>query len=671
MGSALLSIGVRAMAASYAQMQTAGHNIANAGVEGYSRQRVNLATAQGQFTGVGFFGRGVNVVGVDRLQDAFLTREAAATRALSAMDSVRADRLAQLEQVFSSGETGIGHAISELFSSMSDMASRPADGATRQVVLARAEDLTLRFNDAGTRLAGLQTLVNQELAASVAEVNDLAASIAKINNDIAAVRGLGQAPNDLLDQRELLLSKLSEHVQISTIEADDGTIGVFMGGGQRLVLGNRAESMVLSTDAFDSTRSAVTIREGQGLRLVAAEALGGGRMAGLLKFQDEDLTRATTTFGQLARALAGAVNQQQQLGLNLQPPAGSVASQPLFGFGEASLERVQPASTNLRDASGDFVSDVSIEVTDPNQLRATEYELRGDPDNAGQWVLQRVPADGSAAMPVSDGTEVDGFIVRFNNGPVAGDRFRLQPVTAAASGMQRLLSDPLDLAAASPFVASTATANTGTARVDTLRMTRTPVDVQGTASISFDGPDPADASRMLYSWSLVDSGGGLLAAGSGTWTPGRPMPSPPDADINGFELELSGVPATGDVVTLAPTPYPALNNGNALALHRLSQLSLVGVTEQPDGSTIGGLSFTERYISALAEAGVRARGATTAAQISQARAADAEAARADQSGVNLDEEAARLIQFQQSYQAAAKVLQIAKQVFDNLLDITR
>ena len=668
--STLLSIGVRAMAASYAQMQTTSHNISNAGVEGYSRQRVDLATAQGQYTGVGFFGRGVNVVGVERLQDAFLTREAASTRSLSAMDAARAQRLSDLEAVFGSGETGIGHAMTQLFSAMSDLASRPADGATRQVVLSRAQDLVLRFNDAGGRIEGLQTLVNQEVASSVAEINALAASIAKVNGDIAAVRGLGQQPNDLLDERDRLISQLSEHVKVSTLEADDGTVGVFMGGGQRLVLGSQAESLAVASDLFDNVRSGIALREGDSLRPLDAQSLGGGRLSGLLQFQGEDLVAARTTFGQLARALAGAVNDQQELGLNLQPPAGSVASRPLFGFIDATLERVMPASTNERDALGNFTSDVSIEVTDPSRLRATEYELRGDPDNPGQWILRRVPEDGSVAVSVADGDEIDGFIVHFNSGPAAGERFLLQPVSSAASGLQRLLSDPLDLAAASPFVASTAGSNTGTAQAGALRMVNTPTDGTATTTITITGADPLDPSRMLYTWDLVDSGGASIGSGSGTWTPGSPIPTPPDSDINGFELDLSGVPAAGDVITLAPTPFPAANNGNALSLHRLGELALVGLTELADGTTTGGLSFTERYVAALADIGVRTRGAETAATISAARAADAEAARADRAGVNLDEEAARLIQFQQSYQAAAKVLQIAQQVFSSLLDIT-
>lgn len=672
MGTALLSIGVRAMAASYAQMQTTSHNIANASVEGYTRQNTILATAPGQFTGVGFFGRGVNVVTVERIRDAFLTREAAGAKAMAAMDATRSDRLHQLESVFRTGEQGIGHSISQFFSAMSDLGSRPADGSTREVVLARAQDMVLRFNEAGEQLATLQQAVTQELSASVTAINGLAANIAKVNDDIAVAQGLGQSPNDLLDERDRLLSKLSSYVQVSTIAAADGTVGVFIGGGQRLVLGNTSEKLQMVADLFDGARSGVAITEGASLRTLSRSSLGGGSVAGLLAFQYEDMPAAMAKLGQLSRAVADAVNDQQELGLNLQPPAGSVASRPLFGFELSTMEQVQPASTNDRDGAGLFTSDVSIDVVDPSQLKATEYELRGDPNNAGDWLLHRVPDDGTTPVTVVDGQQVDGFVIHFNSGPVAGDRFLLQPASYAANGMQRLLSDPLDLAAASPFVAATDPTNVGTIGVEALRMVNPAADLQGEVQIVFTGPDPGNPKRFLYDWTLRDSGGVPIGAGTGlTWTPGEPIPGPPDTDpdFNGFQLDITGVPAVNDVITVTPNQYPANNNGNALSMTRLGTLAMVGLTEQPDGTVAGGLTFNEGFIAALADVGVRTQGAEATAAISAARASQSEAARADKAGVNLDEEAARLIQYQQSYQAAAKVLQVAQQVFSSLLQI--
>ncbi|MDH4051990.1 MAG: flagellar hook-associated protein FlgK, partial [Rubrivivax sp.] len=239
--SPLMTLGMRAMAANYAALQVTGHNIANAGVIGYSRQRVELATAQGQFSGAGYFGKGSDVETVTRSHNAFLTREALATASLANMDDARLAQLQQLETVFQTGEQGVGYSALQFLNAMSDLASRPGDTASRQVVLARAQEMAARFADAGGRIDTMQGLLREDLKTTVASVNELTKNIANVNQQIAAVRGLGQPPNDLLDQRDQLLADLSEHISITTVAADDGTLGVFAGGGQRLVLGNQAQ----------------------------------------------------------------------------------------------------------------------------------------------------------------------------------------------------------------------------------------------------------------------------------------------------------------------------------------------------------------------------------------------------------------------------------------------
>jgi len=664
-GTALFSIGVRALAANYAALQTTGHNIANANVAGYSRQRVELETSLGQFTGSGFFGRGVDVATVTRSHNQFLTREAATARSLASADAAREHQLSQLELIFKSGEQGLGHATGQFLNAMSDLASRPYDSATRTVVLSRADALAQRFVEAGVQLESVQRGVNEGLRASVDAVNSLAASLAEINNRIAAARGLGQPANDLLDQRDRLVAEISSHVQIATIPADDGTVGVFVGGGQRLVLGNRAEKLQLVGDLFDGSRSAVAITEGANQQRLGSAALGSGSIAGLLRFQNEDLVTARTRVGQMVAAISEAVNAQQMLGLNLQLPPGSVPSAAMFEVGDPLA---LPASTNAKDLAGAYIGAVTLTVQDASQLEASEYRLQFD-NGAGQWRLTRL-SDNLVRL-VNSGDVVDGMQIDITNA-AATDQFLLQPVTRAAVGMRALLTDPRDIAAASPLVASTGGANSGTAAIGALTMVTPPVDATASVTVTFgaiDGGDPSGRSR-LYDWTMFDSGGNPIASGSGSWAAGEPLPAPPDADINGFQLSLTGVPAEFDTLEIVPTPYPEQNNGNAVALAALRDKALVGRDLMADGSFAGGATFTEAYVAALSDVGVRAQSAQSSATISSALASQAEAARAGEAGVNLDEEAARLIQFQQSYQAAAKVLQVAQSVFDTLLETT-
>lgn len=654
----LMSLGMRAMAANYAALQVTGHNIANASVPGYSRQRVELATALGQFSGSGYFGKGSDVETITRMHNAFMTREAMTVKGLAAKDDARLQQLQKLETVFPTGEQGLGHTTLQFLNAFSDLASLPSDSSARQVVLARAQELAARFSDAGAQVDQMQHLLREDLRTTVATVNELTSNIATVNQQIAAVRGLGQPPNDLLDARDQLLSALSAEISVTTVMADDGTVGVFAGGGQRLVLGNDAQPLAVINSVGDPSRASVAVMDnGMALRLDEA-TLGGGRIAGLLQFQNKDLVDAQLLLGQMAAAVGGAVNAQQRLGLTMHQPAGSVPAQDMFNLG---APRALPLASNLKDVTGNPIGRVNLTITQPAELQASEYDMRADPSYPGRWQITRL-SDG-LVRSVADGDEIDGFRVDLGNpSPAAADKFLLQPVSRAAVDMSARLIDPQDVAAASPLTAVMGNGNTGTAAVASLVMTDATANAQHTASISFTNASGA------YSWELRDRmTNALVSSGTGTWTPGDPIPSAPDPAINGFALQLSGVPANGDTVTVAMTTNTNANNGNALAMATLRDQRLVGQVRLLDGSTTGGATATDAYASAMADIGVRVQGAEAISSISSSLAVQAEQARSAESGVNLDEEAAMLIQYQQSYQAAAKVLQIAQSIFDTLL----
>jgi len=657
--STLMSLAVRTMSAHQAALQATGHNIANAHVAGYSRQQAEFATAGGQFTGNGFYGRGVDVQTISRLHNAYLTREAGTTRSAASMDQTRLQQLQLLERVFPLGEQGLGQATLSFMNAISDLAARPADSASRQVVLARAQELAGRFSAAQSQLDTLQKGVTEDLKVSVSQINTLSKSIADVNDKIASVRSLGQPPNDLLDQRDRLLAELSDLIPVSTIAAEDGTLGVFAAGGQQLVLGKRAQTLTVVADDRDPSRSAVAVLDGNLTRPLGLSTLGGGRLAGLLSFQNTDLVDARNALGQLAASIAGAVNDQQRLGMNLHEPPGSVPPLDLFAVG---APRSVPAAGNAKDVSGAFIGSVDVAVVNAAELQASDYDLRANPAGPPAWQLTRL-SDG-VVRNVADGDTVDGFRITIGAPPPQpGDRFLLQPV-GQAGRMASLLQDPRDIAAASPLTVETGVANTGTASAASFRVNNPAVDPQNTATVTFTNDTGA------YAWELRDrTTNALVSSGTGQWVAGEPIPAVGDPDINGFTLELDGVPRNGDTLTVAKTLYPAGNNGNALSLAALRDTRLVGLTRDPGGNLVGGATSTDAYASVLADVGVQVQGAQTLSNISNALAQQAEQARSGASGVNLDEEAARLIEFQQSYQAAAKVLQVAQTVIDTLLQV--
>jgi flagellar hook-associated protein 1 FlgK len=354
------------------------------------------------------------------------------------------------------------------------------------------------------------------------------------------------------------------------------------------------------------------------------------------------------------------MNSQQALGLDLGTPASAGA--PVLSIG---APQVLPSSNNAMsggvpvasyvDGSGTRVSSVSITVVDSAALQPSDYQLTADPSlPAGQYTLTRL-SDGSS-QTVSSGDVVDGFRIDVAApAPAAGDKFLLQPDSTAASGMALALTDPSGIAAASPVQATANVSNTGTATVGSLNVVDPSVNPNLTATVTF-----TDNSGD-YSYSLVDTTGALPTVnGTGSLAAGQPIA------LNGWQLNLTGAPKAGDSIVVAKTAYPAADNGNANAMLALGTASIVG----QGGSVAAGQNVTDAYASALANIGVRVQSAMAAATQSDAISSAATTAASNQSGVNLNEEAARLIQYQQSYQAAAKMLQIAQTVFASLLAIS-
>ncbi|MDQ2735822.1 MAG: flagellar hook-associated protein FlgK, partial [Pseudomonadota bacterium] len=252
--SSLLNIGSRAMAASYAQLTVTGNNIANANTPGYSRQSADLETSFSQQTGAGFFGSGVDVKTVTRAHSDFLTREVSTSTAIAAADGARSTQLQQLENVFPTDQAGLGYAAQQAFNSFVDIANSPQDPSARQVTLSSLGDMANDFANASSQIDSQQAGVADELRTSVASVNSLTSQIAALNKQIAAAQSSGNTPNSLLDQRDTAMNNLSQLVQVTTVASADGTVGVYLGGSQTLVLGANATALTAVPDAFDPSK---------------------------------------------------------------------------------------------------------------------------------------------------------------------------------------------------------------------------------------------------------------------------------------------------------------------------------------------------------------------------------------------------------------------------------
>ena len=636
--SGILNVGTRALMANQTILQVTGNNIANVNTPGYSRQVAVLETLPGQFTGGGYIGKGVEVLTIQRTYSEFLTRQAALAGAASAGDSARADKLKQLEDIFPGGTSGLGAAISDMMNAFSDVATAPTDLTARTVALTRVSEAASRLRSASTSLDELQGGVTQEMDQKITTINSLATSIAAANEKIARAAGLGQPPNDLLDQRDQLVRDLNKYIQTSSIAADDGTVGIFIGGSQPLVLGYTTAPLSRVSDDFnDPMKSKLAINR-NGQTIVLDEAmLGGGEVPGLLRFQNTDLAEGRNLLGRLTLAVTTAMNDQHKLGLDLDGNVGGNLFTPTVFGADNILKPSAPAILNTGTA------ELAMTVSDVTMLAASDYEINFTAAASGNIVRR---SDGAltnfSAVPVT----LDGLTFSFAFGTAsAGDRFLIKPYSTSASDIQAEFSTPRALAVASPVAGMLGSSNAGSLQLSSLVARSNPPGAVP-VTISF-------TSANTYTRS--DTGSAAYVYSSGQPIQGAvPVTSP----LSQWSLTLQGVPKAGDtfIVQSQPGNYRNLNAGNATALMNLRDVAMF------DGS-----AMTDGYASLMSQIGIRVQSANYSAEISNSIASNLEKDRTAVSGVNLDEEAAKLLQYQQAYQASAKMIQIANSIFDTLI----
>ncbi len=640
MGS-LLNVGTRALQANQVALQTAGNNIANVNVPGYSRQKVVLATVPGQFSSSGYVGQGVNVQSIERNFSEFLTRQATLASSTQYADTARADKLRQLEGIFAGGTQGLGAAISDMLNAFSDVASAPTDMTARTVVLTRIDETAARFRSSALQLDDLETGVAQELSEKVTTINSLATSIAAVNDEIIRSQGSDQPPNDLLDRRDQLIKELNRYVQTTSVKADDGSLGIYIGGSQELVLGNVASSVKIVKDDFGDSRSSKLAVTRAGTPLILDESLlGGGEVSGLLRFQNNDLNEGRNLLGRLTLATTTAMNDQHKLGLDLDGNVGGDLFSPtVFGNNNVMIPKA-PATLNTGGAT------LTLSVADTSKFAATDYEIQFTGATTGTITRRSdsmVTAFDTAAS-ATNSISIDGLDIAQAGGAAAGDRFLIKPFSTAAGNVTSVFSTPRALAVASPVAATMGAANTGSLQQVSIMARSNPLAAPSLGVVlTFTGSN---------SYTRSDQGATVY-----TYTPGEAIEAtvtgPPLAD---WSLILQGTPKAGDTVTVNTNLYPTLSAGNAVAMMDLRDVAM-----------FDGAALTDGFAGLISQVGIRTQSADYAAKVSTSIATNVERDRAGVAGVNLDEEAASLLQYQQAYQASAKMIQIAQNIFDTLI----
>jgi flagellar hook-associated protein 1 FlgK len=550
--SGILGTALSGLMAFQRALDTTSNNIANVNTEGYSRQRVDISSNQSFFSEGHFFGQGVNVAAVSRSYDSFVTSQLAASTSAFGESNTLATMTARLDSAVSSEASNLAPALKSFFNSVHGVAGDPTSVAARQSMAVETESLSAQFNQMATKFENLHKESNRVMEGTVDDINLYAQNLAEVNGKISleASRNRGnETPNELLDMRDNLINKIAEKVSVTTLQQENGTVDVFIGKGQSLVLGKSAAKLSLEDSSLMPGRKEITLG-GQNI----TKSVSGGELAGAVKFRDQILAPAQQQLGLVATGLAVQFNALHSTGFDLNGDPGS----NLFSFGTPAMD----IPINAKTGSVGSIS-ATYDAASIGQLAASDYELSYD---GSQFSLKRLSDNSVTTYAGAPPSTISGpgFSITTDANVTANDSFLIRPTYNAAEKFSAVINDPDKIAAA------------------------------GTVG-STGEPNPGDNTVAL---ALAD-------------------------------LENK----------------TALSGGKTTISGAYSQLSK--------------------------QIGVQTHSAKVGNSAQEALLNQATLERESLAGVNLDEEAANLIKYQQSYQAAAQVVSIANSIFDTLIGALR
>ena len=693
----LLNIGLSGLSASKSQLSITGHNISNVNTPGYSRQDASQATRTPQFSGAGYVGSGTTLVEIRRTYSEFLTSQLRSSTSLSSdVESYKA-QIDQLDSLLAGSTTGITPSLQKFFSALQTAAEDPANIPARQLVLAEAEGLARRFNTVSDRLTEQNNFTNKQMSAVTDQINRLAGSIGSLNDAIATASANGKQPNDLLDKRDEAVRQLATYIGISVTPQDDNSFNISVGSGQPLVVGKTVSQLKVVSGQSDPNRHEIRFVSGGSEQGITSQ-ITGGELGGLIRYRSEVLDSTMNSLGRLALSVTDEMNSQLGQGLDLKGNVGV----DLFKNINA------PDLVNKRS----YPTGVDVQITDTSELGTKDYDIEIISLAGGTY---RIREAGGAWNNGTFGDDKYGFSLGLADGNTLsdGDRVQIMPTRRGAAGISVELDQADQLAFASPVRAEADLQNRGTGAVSQPGLIVGPSSIDkdvlaAAADFSLDVALSVDGKTYTLgdlpeSWSFVSKAGDPLVpkldAADNPIDPmvdqdGNPLVELTDAngqpfyapkltlgnsntvrlayaageDSYRFELAFSGRPQAGDSFSLVYNQSGVSDNRNALNMVNLQTKQVIGADPSVPGS---GKSFTDGYGELVERVGTLTAQARMDSEATGAILKQATDNRDSLSAVNLDEEAANLIKFEQYYNASAQIIQVARSMFDTLISTFR
>lgn len=716
----ILSIAQSGLAAAQAGLATTGHNIANQATPGYSRQQVVQSSLAGQNINGGYIGNGTNIDTVKRIYNDFLGTQAINTQSNTSQLNTYYTQINKINNMLASTEAGLTPAISDFFAGVQDLVANPGEIASRQAVLSGAESLAARLKSMNNQLNDMRSGVNSEISSAVSEINSYAEQIQQLNLAITkALNSSGQPPNDLLDQRDQLVTQLATQSKVTVVK-QDGNFNIFIGNGQPLVVGNTTYKLSTSPSPSDLSRLEVSYTTNGNTVILPESSLTGGKLGGLFEYRSQTLDTVQNSLGRIAIGIAATFNAQHKLGQD----QNGVLGKDFFAVGAPVINT---HSANTGNAQ------INAAISDVDALTTSDYRVSFDGTN---FNVTRLSDGTSMYSDVTFPTDaIDGVSFSLSSGTMAtGDQFIVKPTVNGAADFNVLIKNPAQIATGMPVRTGTPATNTGTGSISTgtinSNYTSAPVTLTydglsgdltgfpagqdvtvtvagvpttypaGTAVPYVDGSTVSFSGTQTVMGTLVDGDtvSVPVAASLSTTTPltltydatagtfsgfpagfdvtvttngvattypaGTAVPYSAGASISfgGVEVQISGTPNDGDSFTVNSNANGSGDNRNILALGELQTKSVL------QGGTA---SYNDAYSQIVSLVGnktreVQVNGAAQETLLSQIRTEQQ-----SESGVNLDEEATNLLRYQQAYQASGRVMQAVSDMFDVLISLGR
>lgn len=637
----LLNIARTGVLASQSQLGVTSNNIANANTAGYHRQVATQSTLESQRLGGSFYGTGTYVNDVKRIYNDYAARELRIGQTTLSASEASYGKLSELDQLFSQIGKIVPQSLNDLFAGLNSIADLPADIGIRNSTLTNAKQVASSLNQMQSHLNSQLNQTNDQIVGMTQRINEIGTELANLNLELM------KSPNQdaqLLDKQDALVQELSQYAQVNVIPLENGAKSVMLGGSVMLVSGEVAMKMgTKAGDPFPNERQ-LTSSIGS-LSVTVDPSKLGGQLGAIFDYRDQTLIPASHELDQLALGIADNFNKMQAQGIDLNGQVGANIfkdiNDPMM-----SLGRVAGLSGNTGTAT------LGVTIDNTSLLTGGAYELSFTAPASYKLIDTQTGNTTPLTLSGSTLSGGSGFSIDIKAGAMAsGDRFAIRPTAGASNGIEVVMKDPKGIAAGSPKITADA-ANSGNTQVKL-----TQINNRSAANFPVTGSEltiKLDTTAVPPTYEAFDSAGASLGAAA-------PY-TPPSISAFGFTFEVDSKAVAGNDRFTFDLSFAEGDNSNAVAMAKLSETKLMNGGES---------TLADVFEKTKLDIGSKTKAAEVRVGSAEAVYQQAYARVESESGVNLDEEAANLMRFQQAYQASARIMTTAQQIFDTLITSVR